>query len=466
MVDPETGEHQGETDIDQQESGDQEADQSDVNTPEDGQDTDQQEGSGEGPGQSDLTDQEDGSDPRDGEADDQPGGDETAESADGEPGESGEGPAGGQPEADAEAEAERGSNRPDPFDEGDETEYDDERHGVRQFTREDLARERDDMLSLSKSEDIAGSYDIDGPVSEVEDRVTRRYQKIKLAKNSTDESMYVRQTARDERVETDVAAVPASEIRTEVMEGELKNSIEDAFRQLKTRNRYVEQQVGEDLNMDGVITNRSMGSEVRANYKHMQRAEKGDRAVGVALDMSGSMHEMRAKTAIGALYAATEVIGDSFVASGFFSHGGRYDADINTPLITGPDEEFDWDHLNGITTGNGTPTASGVLDGMQLLQAASRPEKVLVVVTDGKPNVAPNGAGNTNQATDSAASAVRRARAEGIKIIGLGVGSVDEGNMATMFGKQDYLMADMDTLADTLLQIYRRQMKIVRDGTV
>jgi uncharacterized ParB-like nuclease family protein len=188
----------------------------------------------------------------------------------------------------------------------------------------------------------------------------------------------------------------------------------------------------------------------------------------VALDMSGSMNERKAKVAIGALYAATEIIGDSFVASAFLTSGRRGGSDsIFTPLITGPDEDFMWSHLDGLTTDDMTPTASGVLDGTNLLQAASRPEKVLVVITDGKPNRAPDGGSHGNKALDSAASAVQQARAQGVKVIGLAVGSnINEGNLKAMFGQQDYIRVDEDNLAGALLEIYRRQMKLVQEGAI
>jgi Mg-chelatase subunit ChlD len=439
-VDPETGEHQGADEQGDTESSGEGSDGGlggDQAAPED--ESDDGEPSTDSTGDTDATDQ----------GDDGPDEQET-------------------PESDGETEGD-GDGRQDPFSEQDGTTYDDEDHGVKQFSREELARERDDMMTLAKHKNVAANYGVENLVSDVEDRFVRRYQKIKTAEKANEDSVYVRQMARDERVTNNLAAVASTESKQAVLDGDLRKSIEDAFQQLKTRNRYVEQQVGEDLSMDGVITNRSTGTEIRANYKHMQRAEKGDRAVGVALDMSGSMNEYRAKVAVGALYTATKVIGDSFTASAFMmnqSHRDTNEQSIQTPLITGPTEGFQWDHLDGLTTNSRTPTASGIIDGESLLQEASRPEKVLLVITDGRPNVAPDGNDNSTVALDAAASAVQRARSKGLKVIGLGVGSVDESNMKAMFGANDYLMADMESLAETLLKIYRRQMTLVQDGSV
>ena len=492
VVDPETGEHQGDgaqdgdegDDADDQQGGgggdgDQQGDESDQ------QDGDGQGGDGDQQGDDDGDTEGDGdgdeSGDSDGDADGESDGEGGSDDGDGQQdGDEGDEPGDGDGDADGDgdgqdgddADQQGGGGSSDPLSEEDNTHYDDERHDTQHIDRDELARERDDMLNLGRAKDVKSFWGVDDreDVSDVESRFVRRWQKIKVEENADEDSLVTREKARDERMSRPVAAIDHGEIRDEVMNDGLADAIEEAFRELKTRDRYQPSRAGEDLDMNRVVTNRAMGYEAEPNYKHKQRAEKGDRAVGVALDMSNSMNEKKAKVALGGLYVATDIIGDTLTASAFHTNkkgglGSNADHDVHTPLVTGPDEQFKWQHLDAIRPKDWTPTPSGIIDAKKLLKQASRPEKVLIVITDGKPNVMPDGDHSGNKALDASATAVQQARHEGIKVIGLGVGNIDEGNMQAMFGANGYVMStSMNTLAKDLLRVYKRQMKVVQEN--
>jgi nitric oxide reductase activation protein len=183
-----------------------------------------------------------------------------------------------------------------------------------------------------------------------------------------------------------------------------------------------------------------------------------------------------AKVALAALAEATEVIGDEFVASGYTTNSYEGD-ETKHPLITAPGEKFEYDQLSHLTNEYNTPTADGMNDTAQLLRDEGGKELVLVCITDGCPT---NNLGgmysfgdyegeretvgekNGTEAAESAAGLVNRLRDEGIKVFGIGVGGADGEFMDVMFGEENYLMADTDTLAEDLVEVYENQLDVER----
>ena len=261
---------------------------------------------------------------------------------------------------------------------------------------------------------------------------------------------------RDERLDGDRRNNRAEKVRNILRDEDIAQEIIDAFRRLRTRDVKVPVTSGEEINVPNAIEHLAGNYQQRKVYNRTQRIETGDRAVAVSVDLSGSMRLMSALAALGALHIATREIGDDMAAVGF--HSGN-----NTPLIKSFDEEWRWDLMEGMTAGGSTPMPAGINTALDLFERAHNKERVLIVVTDGMPNVSLEG----NDPTDEARSLVEQARTnENIKVIGLAVGGVNEEGMTEIFGSDGYVKADRSNLADRLVEIYWRQMDLVKEGKV
>lgn len=250
----------------------------------------------------------------------------------------------------------------------------------------------------------------------------------------------------------------ADHIRGKMEARGLADEIREAFHELKTREKDRPARRGQRVNMRGVVRRVSGDGNERNLYLNRQQVETGDRAVGVAIDLSGSMNLNDSMTAMAALGLATEEIGDDLVASGFKTN----QAGTTTPLITGPGEAWKWEHLNAATTGGFTPTAAGVSDVETLLSYSNRRQKIMVVVTDGEPNVCLDEGTSDMHAESELKRLVAQVRQNNIPVIGLAVGTgINRSTMQYVFGREGegYATTDMANLADTLVQIYRSQLR-------
>lgn len=251
--------------------------------------------------------------------------------------------------------------------------------------------------------------------------------------------------------------------------------IVEAFKKFKTQDRWLPDTRGERLNTRNA-TRRLAGdySEDRV-YDRKLKAEVGDRCVGVAMDLSGSMngfHNLRQpKMALGALYIATKTIGDDLLATGYKTydnHPQKGDYEPVLDLITGPQEGFEWEHLDGAKAGMYTPTADGVMYTLDLLKKSHRREKVMVVITDGKANI-PLGGGtrtSSSKGREDAKRAVNTARQNGVKVLGMAVGRVGDTYMDDVFGADSWVHTGSDTLTEDLVELYRDQMRVDPSGMV
>lgn len=253
-----------------------------------------------------------------------------------------------------------------------------------------------------------------------------------------------------------------AEIRTMVNEDGLVDDLKDALRELKTRDRTMPAEFGDQLNIDAVVAKKAGAFGERNLFLHTEQAESGDRAMCVALDSSGSMYEDVALKLLGALAEATQVIGDEFCAVGYASGRGHYGNGNKTQYITGPQEAFDYDHLDGVRMDGGTPTADGIMGALELVGHANKPEKIIVVVTDGEANDCLDDS-PTGDYDGDVRHAIHVARSSGVKVIGLGCNGASPSYMREQFG-EDFVTADMSNLVEALVEIYKRQMKTLGQG--
>lgn len=262
-----------------------------------------------------------------------------------------------------------------------------------------------------------------------------------------------RQDDRDSRMNNDSTS---KQVLERVEKRGLADEVEDIFREIKTRESRVNAVKGNRMNQRAVTRNRSGDYTEQRLFYQTRTIELGNRTVGVSVDLSGSVDEVDAMVALGTLAKATDEIGDDFVATHFNSSDSQ--------LITSPREDFSWRHFDSVNAGGNTPTAKGILDTRLLLQDITNRERVMFVITDGRPN---EGLDSSEKSpVEDARTQVNEARRDNIKVIGLGLSGVDENNMEAIFGQDSYIMVNEQTLANDLLDAYRLQMGVVDNTDV
>ena len=331
------------------------------------------------------------------------------------------------------------------------------------------------MDELDDERDPTDWWDVTGDDdhTEVDDEFVRRFERIQQQiehdRSEVGDAISHRGDILAGNTEGDYfVRYTTDQLRQEQRWRHLRDDVQDAFRKLKSRDARTPSRKGDDLNMRA-INQRAAGDKSQTRlFTRKQQIAKGDRAVGVATDFSGSMYEDDVKMALAAVAEATEIIGDDFVANVWAKRDtepfGIRRGRTSIGIACGPNEDFEWDNLNAFNVGGGTPTADGIDQLTDMLDGMTAREKVAIVVTDGKPNVEYGGGSRverlTGDATKDAARVTREARQEGMKVIGLGVGGVNESQMAEIFGQTGYVMGSMDDLAEKLVEVYRRQLRV------
>lgn len=298
----------------------------------------------------------------------------------------------------------------------------------------------------------------DSDYGDVDARFEERYADIQEQKELENTSTTKKQEKREEFI--DDRSRP-SDVYDLLEESGLADEIEEAFEELNTRDEWVPARRGSRVNVRAATRRQAGDFTENELYERKQRAEVGDRAVSVALDLSSSMPERDAKMALAALQKAVSIIGDQFTACGYstFTPDGSSYTVVNTPLITAPDEDFEPHHLNAVWATGKTPTPSGIVEASRLLDECSKPEQLLIVITDGSPNVTSDGYGSNRKAMDESVQRVKELKRDGIKVIGMGVGNVNRRKMDQVFSDQ-YVVTDMDNFSEKLIEIYWDQMEL------
>jgi len=335
---------------------------------------------------------------------------------------------------------------------------------------DDLAEldERDERGESPEYHDAGENYDEASAADE------RRYERVEdEAAYKTETDIGRRKTDRDRRAENanvGPSDATSDDVRRVLRESGLARDVRRAFEKFATQDTTVRAEDGDRLNVEAAVRHMSGDYSETQVYEQDYTAATGGRCIGVALDMSNSMNSdgsalvndvlggghgavVDAKVATGAIHLAANELGDSLVCSAFHAPNAP-----QTPLVTGPGESFEWGDLDSVTYGGTTPTAHAVLDVLELIRAEGGKDEIMLVVTDGLPKDGHPDLDGTTYAED-AAIAVQLARAQGVGVIGIGVGSnVRRGKMAQMFGEDGYVLTESDDLVDDLVDIYADEL--------
>lgn len=333
--------------------------------------------------------------------------------------------------------------------------------------------EMDEVANRDETE-IEHNYDIDIEVIEkVDTRDRARWARLVRSLAEYGDDIERRKRERDERIAEHQNNAPASRLSDELRrQAERTNVIKDlkeGFRKLVSRPVPRPATHGPQMDQMNVVRRAAGDMTIEDLFEERVEVETGERCIGLCTDISGSMRSDidDLKIAGGAIAEATKIIGDKFVWEAFTdrfrrSHSPSHER-LDLRIVTGPNEQFDWKHLDSFDHANNTATPSGIRDTRMLMEQTNARQYVMIVITDGMANVTESGEiGGTGEPVEQARQAVEECRADGIDVIGLGIGSMSDQQMETTFGGGNYQLTNIEELAETILGIYKDQMNVQR----
>lgn len=342
--------------------------------------------------------------------------------------------------------------------------------------------------------------DYTGEAENAPDNTDRWKKRLKRARRNDD--LKEARDARDERLRQtrDGSTVvnrhmqridprtDAQSLRAWMEQTDLAREIRERFEEIKKAPEDVNARTGSRIDRKRLTRFRQGDPTARDFMLRSQgEAERAQRAIGVALDLSGSMECSPekgawrpadpdetarvdlAKVAVAGIAIACDEIGDTFTASGFHGVNGEKAA---APLITGPNESFEYDHMDTVHANGGTPMGYGIQKAARRLMQTNRESKTLMVVCDGEPSDPRNWDNVENRVSgrfksvEHTARVVEEVRNAGIGVVGIGIGDVEPPVMEDIFGTGDdsdkgWLTTEGGNLPERLAEIYEGQMESV-----
>jgi Mg-chelatase subunit ChlD len=338
---------------------------------------------------------------------------------------------------------------------------------------DELVEEMDDR---DRDEEMRDKFDIDvDEVHRTDERDIERWHRLVNQLNEYGTDVEQRKRERDERIGSIRVRESADDIEQRAHNSGAVSELKDGFRELVSRPTPRPETIGPQIDPYNVARRASGDMTIQDLFQEHVEVETGERCVGLATDISGSMRSdiTDLKVAGGVIAEATEIIGDEFVWEAFTDRKSKghtpSEERLDLRIVTGPDEEFDWEHVDSFTDSYNEPTAAGVRDCRMLMEQTQARQYVMIVITDGVTLVEEDGTwgGRGGGPVDHARRAVEECRQDGFEVIGLGIGGMDEEKMEEQFGTDqqgnpNYRLTTIDELAEDILEIYRSQMNVSR----
>jgi len=346
-------------------------------------------------------------------------------------------------------------------------------HGEDEHVPDDYDRADEDYGRTGLEYELDEDQEVD--VTEL-DGFEEQFEQVQREKDQADTDLEQDRRTRQKRLDSGrvnpdddgYEEVGHQTVRDRLNETGQAEEVVEAFSRFKTDDRWVPDEDGERLNEDAVVDLVAGDTSAQDRlYERKQKAEPGDRAVTVSMDMSGSMKGVvkEAKSALGALAIACREIGDDFTANAWTSTEKKGKENQRIIPVTLPDEDFEWEHLDAVWPNYQDPITPGMRHAKGLCDEVSASERLMVVITDGQPQMMADGTYNAVGATTEAQEEVRKYRQDGYVVIGMGIQpGADEDLMRKMFGEGGYVMTDENDIAQSLIQIYEAQMNVGGGG--
>ena len=340
----------------------------------------------------------------------------------------------------------------------------------------DPADELAEEIADRDEDELAEKFDVEvDEIHRTDERDIERWHRLlkKLDEYGTD--VEKRKRERDERIESTRVRQDHEELEQRARQSGAISDLKNGFRKLVSRPTPRPATAGPQIDPYNVTRRAAGDMTIRELFEERVEVETGERCVGLATDISGSMRSdiTELKIAGGVIAEATQIIGDDFVWEAFTDqHSKRHtpsEERLDLRIVTGPNEKFEWEHVDSFSDEYNEPTAAGIRDCRMLMEQTSARQNVMIVITDGVTLVEEDGSfgGRSGAPVEHARQAVEECRRDGFDVIGLGIGGMDEEKMEEQFGTDqmgnpNYQLTDIDSLAEDVLEIYKNQMSVTR----
>ena len=228
---------------------------------------------------------------------------------------------------------------------------------------------------------------------------------------------------------------------------ELKGLLE----RIKTEDRFVEDEWGEVINIRNYLRF-ICGEKWRNLYYSTKPADTGNRAVLIALDLSGSMKSKIEETikACHVLATATEYLNDKLAAFGFQEKIGLVNYVKFTPIKFWH-EKYKPEFFTNLDVFGNTPLKEAVIEAGEWLKPVVAKQKIAFIFTDAEP---------TSSTADQVYKAV--CRIKHANIIGVGIGTKINPLMLQSCFSNYLWVPDIKDLPNSLFSAY---LSFVDDST-
>lgn len=339
----------------------------------------------------------------------------------------------------------------------------------------------EDLESRDEEDELEDKFDVEmDEVHRVDERDIERWHQLVKSLNEYDTDIEQRKRERDERIENERTYRQGWEkIKSRAHNSGAVSELKEGFRELVSRPTPRPATAGPQIDPNNVVRRAAGDMTIQQLFKEQVEVETGERCVGLATDISGSMGSdiNELKIAGGVIAEATEIIGDDFVWEAFTDrYSNRHEPSeerLDLRIVTGPQESFEWEHVDSFGSEANEPTAAGIRDCRRLMDETAARQNVMIVITDGVTLIEEDGTHYRNSEDgragpiDHTRRAVKECRQDGFDVIGLGIGGMDEEKMEEQFGTDqrgnpNYRLTTIDTLAEDILEIYKSQMSVTR----
>lgn len=322
----------------------------------------------------------------------------------------------------------------------------------------------DDFADRDMDEMLEDEFDVDmDSVREPDTRDRARWAELMNQLSKYGQNIPRRKRERDRRIGNVPVRESGSDIRMMLKQDGVISDLKNGFQKLVSRPAPRPARSGSRMDMNNVVRRASGDNTVRRLFEEDVQVETGDRCIGLATDISGSMGAdmVELKKAGAAIAEATEIIGDGFVWQAFTDRGS---GGLDLRIVTGPQESFRYEQLDSFSSEYNEPTAAGIRDCRMLMERTAKYEYTMIVITDGKALVDEDGVfcGYSNVPVEQAREAVAECRESGIEVIGLGIGGMSEQKMTETFGEGNYRLTDINSLAEDIIELYGQMMNVNR----
>lgn len=238
------------------------------------------------------------------------------------------------------------------------------------------------------------------------------------------------------------------------------------FEALRPRRVHLSRQIdGDDIDLEAALEARvdlvASGTHSDRVYR-ASRSQERDLAVSILLDASRSTESAVAgrqvidiaREALVALAWGLDACGDDVAINAFsslrrdrvFMHACKGFADKMGPAVEA--------RIAGLKPGHYTRLGAAIRHVSQSLAEQERQRRLLLVITDGKPNDLDHYEGR--HGIEDTHMAVREARRRGQTVFGVTIDSKSQATFARIFGKSGYaVVSHADKLTSSLPQLYR-----------